>query len=123
LDWEWPEFKPADPGAKTAELAKVEVIAGDLAKPVLTREQKARQAIERYGRALKANPDDAKACNDLAWVYLTGPEPLRDVKAALPLAEKAVRLSTDNAMYRNTLGVAYYRAGRYREAIRNLRPH
>jgi tetratricopeptide (TPR) repeat protein len=41
----------------------------------------------------------------------------------LPLAEKAVRLAPGNAKHRNTLGVAYYRAGRYREAVEVLRPN
>lgn len=36
-------------------------------------------------------------------------------------AEKAVRLEPGNSAYRNTLGVAYYRAGRYREAVATLR--
>ena len=54
---------------------------------------------------------------------LVGPEALRDVKAALPLAEKAVRLAPGKALYGNTLGVAYYRAGRYREAVEVLRPN
>jgi tetratricopeptide (TPR) repeat protein len=121
LDWDWPEFKPADATAKSVEPPTIEVLPGDLANPILRREQQARQNIERYGLAIKANPDDAKACNDLAWVYLTAPEALRDVKAALPLAEKAVRLSPGNAVYGNTLGVAYYRAGKYREAIKILR--
>ena len=49
------------------------------------------------------------------------PEGLRDVAAALPLAEKAVRLAPKSAHYLNTLGVAYYRAGRYREAVEALR--
>lgn len=55
----------------------------------------------------------------LAWTYLTAPEALRDWKAALPLAQKALQLEP-NAMYRNTLGLAYYRAGRYREAVEAL---
>jgi tetratricopeptide (TPR) repeat protein len=45
------------------------------------------------------------------------------VKAALPLAEKAARLVPNSADYRNTLGVAYYRAGRFREAVETLRPN
>ena len=45
------------------------------------------------------------------------------MKAALPLAQKAVRLEPRNAVYRNTLGVAYYRAGRYREAVAMLTPN
>jgi eukaryotic-like serine/threonine-protein kinase len=123
LDWDRPEFPPADPKAKTAALVKVEVLLGDLAKPELTREQEVRQAIEQYRRRADAKPDDAEADNCLAWLYLTAPEALRDTKAALPLAEKAVRLNPGNANYRNTLGVAYYRAGRYREAVDTLRPN
>src|SRR5205807_1468735 len=93
LDWAWPEFAPADPGSKAAEPLKVEVLVGDKAKLALTAEQKARQDIERYRRVVATSPDSAEGCNCLAWVYLTAPEALRDVKAALPLAEKAVRLA------------------------------
>jgi hypothetical protein len=118
LDWDWDEFKPADPGGKAAASAKVEVIPSPL-----TREQKARQAIEQYRAAVAAMPDDDLACNNLAWAYLTAPAALCDVKAAVPLAEKAVRLASENALYRNTLGVAYYRAGRYRDAVDALRPN
>ncbi len=120
LDWQWPEFAPADPVSSVPRPWKVEVLAGTVAKPALTPEQKARQAIERYLALVKANPDCAKACNGLAWAYLTAPEALRDVKAALALAEKAVRLNSGDANYRNTLGVAHYRAGRYREAVETL---
>jgi eukaryotic-like serine/threonine-protein kinase len=121
LDWDWPEFAPADPPGKAAPPLKVRVVPGDLATSALTREHKARRDIACYRRAVEAKPDDAKACNNLAWVYLTAPEALRDVKAALPLAEKAVRLEPGNAVYGNTLGVAYYRAGRYHEAVKVLR--
>jgi serine/threonine protein kinase/WD40 repeat protein len=123
LDWDWPEFPPVDRQAQATELAKVEVLPGDLAKPILTREHRARQAIDQYRLEVKAAPDNPRACNDLAWSYLTAPAALRDVKAALPLAEKAVRLAAGNALYRNTLGVAYYRAGRYREAVEMLQPN
>src|SRR5205823_3288853 len=60
---------------------------------------------------------------NLAWVYLAAPEAMRDVEAALPLAEKAVRLESKTAIYRNTLGLAYYRAGRFGEAVEILRPN
>ena len=86
------------------------------------REEITRQAIEQKRRALEANPNDAAACNDLAWTYLTAPESLRDWKAALPLAQKAVQLDP-GPMNRNTLGLAYYRAGRYREAVETLQPN
>jgi len=121
LDWDWPEFPPAPTGNLVATPVTIEVLPGDLFKPALTREQRAQQSIERSRREVKANPNAAQACNDLAWAYLASPEALRDVEAALPLAEKAVRLASNAAMYRNTLGVAYYRAGRYREAVKILR--
>jgi hypothetical protein len=123
LDWDWPEFPPVDRQAQATEPAKVEVFPGDLANRGLMREQKAREAINQYRLAVEAAPDNPRACNDLAWIYLTAPAALRDVKAALPLAEKAVRLAAGNALYRNTLGVAYYRTGRYREAVETLRPN
>jgi serine/threonine protein kinase/WD40 repeat protein len=123
LDWSWPEFPPAPNGKVAAAPVTMEVLPGDLASPTLTREQRARQDIERYGREMEAKPNSAWACNDLAWTYLTAPEPLRNVTAALSLAEKAVRQGSENALYINTLGVAYYRAGRYREAVEVLRPN
>ncbi len=120
LDWVWPEFAPAEPTALATERVKVEVLPGN---PGLSREQKARRAIEQARGIVMAEPDNAEACNDLAWNYLTAPLALRDVKAALPLAEKAVRLAPGKALYHNTLGVAYYRAGRYREAVDVLSPN
>jgi hypothetical protein len=122
LDWDWPEFPPAPSGKSDTAPMTIEVFPGDLFKPAWVRERKAQQAIERYRREVKANPDAAGACNDLAWAYLAVPKALRDVKAALPLAEKAVRLASSSALYRNTLAVAYYRADRYREAAGSFGP-
>jgi hypothetical protein len=123
LDWDWPEFGPGPAGVPAAVPMTVEVRPGELADPARTRERRARQAIAHYRREVEAKPDAACACNSLAWAYLAAPEALRDVAAALPLAEKAVRLAPGTAHYRNTLGVAYYRAGRYREAVEVLRPN
>ena len=125
LDWDRPDFPPAKVAGNTAKLWKVEVQLGEFGKPMpsLPPEQAARQAIKRFRAAVDADPENAEACNNLAWIYLTGPEPLRDVKAALPLAEKALRLASGNADYRNTLGVAYYRAGRYGKAVETLQPN
>jgi tetratricopeptide (TPR) repeat protein len=121
LDWDWLEFLPPDSSGKGTTPLKVAVDLGDLGKPFLTREQRARRAIEHYRPLVAAKPDNALACNNLAWVYATAPAPLRAVKAAVTLAEKAVKLAPKNALYVNTLGVAYYRAGRYREAVELLR--
>jgi WD40 repeat protein len=123
LDWEYPEFPPSAEDSKPAAPLRAEILPGDLRVPAQTREQEARHAIARYRRTLDAKPDDPTAANNLAWLYLTGPEALRDFKAAVPLAEKAVRLAPGNAVFANTLGVAYYRAGRYREAVETLRPN
>jgi hypothetical protein len=123
LDWDYPEFPPPAEGSKPKAALRAGILPGDLRAPALTREQEARQSIAQDRRQLEANPDDAEAANDLAWLYLTGPEALRDAEAALPLAVKAMRLKPGNTVYRNTLGVAYYRAGRYREAVDTLRPN
>jgi hypothetical protein len=120
LDWDAPPYPPADPESRVAPL-KVEVRLGDPAQLGLSREEKARLAIAHCCRQLNANPNDAAVCNNLAWLYLTAPEALRDVKAALPLAEKAVQLMPGKVSYANTLGVAYYHTGRYREAVDILR--
>ncbi|HEV3343139.1 MAG TPA: protein kinase [Pirellulales bacterium] len=121
LDWDWPEFPHAQTGGLSAAPLAIEVLSGELAGSVLTRAYQAKQ--ERYRREVEANPNAALACNNLAWAYLAAPKALRNVQAALPLAEKAVRLEPATATYRNTLGVAYYRAGRYREAVEVLRPN
>ncbi|HYV34181.1 MAG TPA: hypothetical protein VE988_00670, partial [Gemmataceae bacterium] len=120
LDWNWPEFPPVEPKTRGSALVKVKVFAGDKEQPIPTPEEKAVQAIEHYRLEIKKQPDNAAACNSLAWLYLTAPAALRDLDAAIPLAEKAVRLAPENAHYRNTLGVAYYRAGRFQDAVGKL---
>jgi WD40 repeat protein len=58
----------------------------------------------------------AEWLNNLAWRLVTGPAAVRDPAGAVPLAEKAVALEPSWMYSRNTLGVAYYRAGRLPEA-------
>jgi tetratricopeptide (TPR) repeat protein len=118
LDWGPPPDPPVAPAIEPRRPLKVEVILGELA--TLKPEEKARHKIAHYRQVLEGKPDDALACNELAWAYATGPEALRDLKQALLLAEKAVRLQPTNLNYRNTLGVVYYRTGRYRHAIETL---
>jgi serine/threonine protein kinase/WD40 repeat protein len=153
LDWNWPEFgvrrldaalvssdafsSPREnPHSETYEKRRqaaalqngdgpitIDVDLGHLAKPVLTRQQKTQQRIERMRRELEASPDRAQICNNLAWALATAPESLRSVEEAVTLAETAVRLNPEKPTYRNTLGVAYYRAGRYRDAVQTLEPN
>jgi tetratricopeptide (TPR) repeat protein len=122
LDWDWPAFPPAAAG-NMAGPATIEVLHAEQSGLARSSGQRAQQAIERYRRELAGSPNSARICNQLAWTYLTAPTALCDVKEALPLAEKAMRLAPENPDYRNTLGVAYYRAGRYREAVEALRPN
>src|SRR5207237_34031 len=50
----------------------------------------------------------------------TGPAGLRDPKEALALAERTVQLAPEERMYLNTLGVAQYRNGLDKQAVRTL---
>ena len=84
-------------------------------------DDQARRDIESFRLAVESNPASAAACNDLAWAYVTAPEHLREPSQALALAERATRLNPHDRLIRNTLGVAYYRVGRYREAADTLR--
>jgi serine/threonine protein kinase/WD40 repeat protein len=121
LDWDAPPYPQAETGP--ARPLTVEVRTGLPTGPALSREEKARRNIESFRARHEANKNDPAACNNLAWALLTAPEPLRDVPAAVPLAERAVKLAPKNAVFANTLGVAYYRDGRYREAADVLRPN
>jgi tetratricopeptide (TPR) repeat protein len=119
LDWDWPEL--SDVTTESSDALSIESLPRDGLDPIVARELRARQAIERAGLEYATNPDSASSCNGLAWAYLAAPESLRDARMALPLAEKAVRLAPGNACVRNTLGVALYRAGRCAEAVEVLR--
>jgi serine/threonine protein kinase/WD40 repeat protein/Tfp pilus assembly protein PilF len=70
--------------------------------------------------ALKLYPNNLQACNNLAWLYVTGPENMRNPEAALPLAQKAVDKATNKWEFLNTLGVVLYRSGQYEQAIEIL---
>jgi serine/threonine protein kinase/WD40 repeat protein/tetratricopeptide (TPR) repeat protein len=66
------------------------------------------------------HPAAAMQFNNMAWRYVTGPDKLRDPNRALSFAKKAVELTPGEWMYLNTLGVVYYRLGRYPEALETL---
>ena len=121
LDWALPPYPPRR-GVDEPPPLRIQVELGDLAQSPEDDTRVTQEAIERKRRALEANPNDALACNNLAWMYLTAPEALQDWKAALPLAQKAAQLDP-GPVVRNTLGLAYYRAGRYREAVETLEPN
>ncbi len=120
LQGDWPAIPPLPRTDAAAEPLQVSVVPWDSAGLAPPKNQETLRAIEYYRSLVAAEPDNALACNNLAWVYVTAPAALRDVNAALILAEKAVQLDPKRAMYRNTLGAVYYRAERYREAVQIL---
>jgi tetratricopeptide (TPR) repeat protein len=71
-------------------------------------------------KSLAIKPGQAEVCNNLAWIYITGPEKLRDPAKALALAERAVKLSPQQQIFLNTLGVVQYRNGQYAAAVEKL---
>ncbi|HZY60726.1 MAG TPA: tetratricopeptide repeat protein, partial [Candidatus Binataceae bacterium] len=79
------------------------------------------EARAHWQRALETLPKSAEAHNNLAWLLATCPdETLRDPRRAVELASKAVELEPAQGTYRNTLGVAHYRAGDWPAAIEAL---
>src|SRR5262249_11639888 len=68
----------------------------------------------------KTERQEALACNQLAWVLVTGPAELWRPHEALPLAQRAVRLLPKNPSCQNTLGVVCYRLGQYDAAVETL---
>jgi WD40 repeat protein len=119
LDWDWPSFPPhGTEGAPARVVVRVRPISASDAAAAL--ETRARQDIAQFRERYDANPNDRAACNNLAWSLAAAPEPLRDLDLALRLAEQAVAANPAEAMYRNTLGLVYYRLGRYRDAVNVL---
>jgi WD40 repeat protein/tetratricopeptide (TPR) repeat protein len=79
------------------------------------------EAIQLLDRALQVNPNQPLLANNLAWFYVTGPERVRDADKALPLAQRAVALAPNQSTFQHTLGVVYYRLGKYEKAVETLR--
>ena len=93
----------------------------------LLRRALAYRQLEEYDKELadrqallELEPVEASVCNNLAWLYVTGPAKLRDPSKALPLASNAVERSPDQWMYWNTLGVVHYRLQEYPQAVEAL---
>jgi WD40 repeat protein/serine/threonine protein kinase/tetratricopeptide (TPR) repeat protein len=85
---------------------------------VLKERGKLDQAIVAFERVIELEPNHALRHNQLAWLLATCPEAkFRDAKRAVELAKRAVELKRQEGNYWNTLGVAHYRAGSWKEAV------
>jgi tetratricopeptide (TPR) repeat protein len=84
------------------------------------------KALDDYYWALVMGPAamndllDPEQFNHLAWHFATRPGRPDQPAALLLVAQRAVELAPEVALYRNTLGVVYYRVERYHEAIEQL---
>lgn len=115
LDWDLPPYPPLSHSTAARDPMQVEIFA-DL-PDTRSQEEITQAKLEQFRVAYKAQPDNATACNQLAWALATCPESLRRADEAVELAEKAARIQPNDASIQNTLGVAYYRAGRFRDAV------
>ncbi len=126
LDWDAPPL-PDAPSVRPEPL-RVEISMGNLLQQEeanrlvasayqLAQQKKDAESLAALRQAIQIDPSHAPAQNKLAWQLLVGPKQLRDPKAALPLARKAVELSPKQPLYLNTLGVALYYNGAFKEAI------
>jgi serine/threonine protein kinase/WD40 repeat protein/Tfp pilus assembly protein PilF len=79
------------------------------------------KAVLDLKKALELNPERADACYLLARLYVLGPVALRAPDLALPLAQRAVALSTDNRADRLlVLAMAHYRRNQFQQAAAAL---
>jgi tetratricopeptide (TPR) repeat protein len=76
---------------------------------------------ETYRLILDVDPDNPRACNNLAWILASRVGALpRSATRAVELAERAVARVATEGLYWNTLGVARYRAGQWKAAAQAL---
>ncbi|MDO4551034.1 MAG: selenium-binding protein SBP56-related protein [Planctomycetia bacterium] len=78
------------------------------------------EAAEDYEKALRLDPNNQMALNNLAWLYVTSPEDkIRNPKRALELAKKACELTDyKEPGFLSTLGAVYAEEGNYEEALK-----
>ena len=79
-------------------------------------------AIADCSEAIRLDPKDGGYRGGLAWLLATCPDArFRDPNRAVELAREAVRLAPEDGAIWNTLGVAEYGAGHWKEAIDALK--
>ena len=79
------------------------------------------ETLQLEQSAFSGHPATLQTMNTLAWILATSSDvKVRDPKRALELAKELVKATPQNGGHWNTLGVASYRAGDYKNAIAAL---
>jgi tetratricopeptide (TPR) repeat protein len=79
------------------------------------------EACKIYHKVLEFKPETPDGQNYLAFALAACPDPrFGDRKLALDLAKRAVEQAPDTGYIWNTLGLAHYRNGNWREAVAAL---
>jgi WD40 repeat protein len=68
------------------------------------------------GHALELEPNQPELAMELAWLYVTAPDPSRDPHKALPFARRATELAPDEPLCWTTLALVDYRLGQWSAA-------
>jgi Flp pilus assembly protein TadD len=81
------------------------------------------EAVAHYQKALDLHHDFIPACNNLAWLLSTVPDPsLRNGGKAVELAQRAILLSGGkDPLLLGTLAAAYAETGRFSDAVETAR--
>jgi serine/threonine protein kinase len=80
-----------------------------------------RRLQENYLLILQYEPDDTRACNNLAWMLACRADALPQITTrAVELAERAVTRTATEGAFWNTLGLARYRSGQWQAAAKAL---
>jgi tetratricopeptide (TPR) repeat protein len=75
-------------------------------------------AARLYGEAIDHHPPGAHYKNSLAWLMCTSKHPrVRDLEAAVTMAEEAVQDGGARPQYLDTLARTYFEAGRFEDAV------
>ncbi len=76
------------------------------------------ESLKALQKALKLDPDNANALNSLGYIMA---EKEMDIDTAISYCLAAVKRSPNNYAYLDSLGWAYFKAGRYEDAREYLR--
>ncbi len=99
------------------ESAQAHTTRGD----VLLAVGRVRDGVEALERGHALAPLDAQRLNHVAWLRATSEDDsVRDAEKALAAASAAAALAPQDGAILNTLGVAHYRSGNWKEAIAAL---